>query len=102
MYGAGIWDWNDEERLDIIKRRYMKWILELDKVTPNYILREETRGGNTNESSEESGQLRRRSKKVRQEISERMHKGDGKAEGEEKTKQVGRKKSRTKGETGNQ
>ena len=43
MYGAEIWGWNDEGRLDIIKRRYMKWILGLDKVTPNYILREETR-----------------------------------------------------------
>ena len=40
MYGAEIWGWNDERRLDIIKRRYMKWILGLDKVTPNYILRE--------------------------------------------------------------
>ena len=43
MNGAEIWSWNNEGRLDIIKRRYMKWILELDKVTPNYILREETR-----------------------------------------------------------
>ena len=40
--GAEIWGWNDEGRLDAIKRRYAKWILGLDKVTPNYILREET------------------------------------------------------------
>ena len=35
MYGAEIWGWNDEGRLDTIKRRYMKWILGLNKVTPN-------------------------------------------------------------------
>ena len=43
MYGSEIWDWSNEERLDIIERRYMKWILGLDKVTSTYILREETR-----------------------------------------------------------
>lgn len=42
LYGIEIWGWNDEGRLDTIKRRYMKLILELDKVTTNYILREET------------------------------------------------------------
>ena len=42
MYGAEIWGWNDEGSLDAIKRRYTKWILGLDKVTPNYILREVT------------------------------------------------------------
>lgn len=42
LYGAEIWGWNNEGRLDTIKRRYMKWILGLDKITPNYILREET------------------------------------------------------------
>ena len=43
IYGAEIWGWNDEGKLDSIRRRYMKWIRGLDKVTPNYILREETR-----------------------------------------------------------
>ncbi|XP_043528367.1 uncharacterized protein LOC122538397 [Frieseomelitta varia] len=41
LYGVEIWGWNDEGRLDTIKRRYMEWILALNKVTSNYILREE-------------------------------------------------------------
>ena len=43
MYGAEIWGWNNEGRLDIIESRYMKWILGLDKVISTFILREETR-----------------------------------------------------------
>ena len=33
--------WNIEERLDRTQRRYVKWILDLDMTTPNYILIEE-------------------------------------------------------------
>lgn len=33
----------NETRLDRIKRKYIKWILGLDKMTPNYILKEETK-----------------------------------------------------------
>ncbi|XP_067211780.1 uncharacterized protein [Linepithema humile] len=43
LYGAEIWGWNKEERLDRIKRKYVKWILGLDRKTPNYILKEETK-----------------------------------------------------------
>lgn len=28
-----IWGWEEESRLDVIKRRYIKWILRLDKCT---------------------------------------------------------------------
>jgi hypothetical protein len=41
LFGAEVWGWNGEERLDSIKRRYVKWILCLDLTTPNYILAEE-------------------------------------------------------------
>ncbi|XP_043589024.1 uncharacterized protein LOC122570588, partial [Bombus pyrosoma] len=41
LFGAEVWGWNMEERLDKIKRRYLKWILGLDRTTPNYILIEE-------------------------------------------------------------
>ncbi|XP_043588291.1 uncharacterized protein LOC122570259 [Bombus pyrosoma] len=41
MFGAEIWGWNMEERLDKIQRRYVKWILGLGMTTPNYILIEE-------------------------------------------------------------
>ena len=43
LYGAEIWGWGNEERMDGIKRKYVKWILGLDRRTPNYILVEETK-----------------------------------------------------------
>ena len=41
LFGADVWGWNVEERLDRIQRRYVKWILGLDMTTSNYILIEE-------------------------------------------------------------
>ncbi|XP_043583307.1 uncharacterized protein LOC122568058 isoform X2 [Bombus pyrosoma] len=41
LFGAEVWGWNMEETLDRIKREYIKWILGLDRTTPNYILTEE-------------------------------------------------------------
>jgi len=43
LYGAEIWGWKKEERLDKITRKYVKWILGLDRRTPNYIVKEETK-----------------------------------------------------------
>lgn len=43
LFGAEIWGWKEEEKLDTIQRKYVKWILGLDKTTPNYIVEEETR-----------------------------------------------------------
>lgn len=41
LFGAEIWGWRKEERLNGIKRKYMKWILGLERATSNYILIEE-------------------------------------------------------------
>lgn len=41
LFGAEIWGWRKKERLDGIKRKYTKWILGLERTTPNYILIEE-------------------------------------------------------------
>ncbi|XP_025998026.2 trichohyalin-like [Solenopsis invicta] len=43
LYGAEVWGWRDKKTLDGIKRKYAKWILNLDRGTPNYILLEETK-----------------------------------------------------------
>lgn len=43
LYGEEVWGWKMEERLDGIKRKYIKWILGLDRKTSNYILIEETK-----------------------------------------------------------
>ncbi|XP_070167776.1 uncharacterized protein [Polyergus mexicanus] len=41
LFGAEIWGWRKEERLDGIQRKYVKWILGLERTTPNYIVVEE-------------------------------------------------------------
>ncbi|XP_043583227.1 golgin subfamily A member 6-like protein 22 [Bombus pyrosoma] len=41
LFEAEVWGWNMEESLDRVKRGYVKWILGLDRTTPNYILTEE-------------------------------------------------------------
>ncbi|XP_071572662.1 uncharacterized protein [Temnothorax nylanderi] len=43
LYGAEVWGWRNDERLDKVKKKYVKWILGLDRRTPNYILIEETK-----------------------------------------------------------
>lgn len=43
LYGVEIWGWRMDERLDEIKRKSVKWILGLDRRTPNYIVLEETK-----------------------------------------------------------
>lgn len=43
LYGAEIWGWKNEARIDRIKRKYIKWILGLDRTTSNYIFMEETK-----------------------------------------------------------
>lgn len=35
--------WGNEERMEKIKRKYIKWILKLDRRTSNYILEKETK-----------------------------------------------------------
>ena len=37
------WGWQEDRRLDGIRRKYVKWILGLNWRTPNYILAEETK-----------------------------------------------------------
>lgn len=43
LYGAEIWGWKNDARLNRITRKYIKWILGLDWRTPTYILVEETK-----------------------------------------------------------
>lgn len=43
LYEAEIWGWRKEGRLDKIQRKHVKWILELDRGTPNFIIPEKTK-----------------------------------------------------------
>jgi len=38
LYGKNIWGWANDGRMDGIKRKYIKWKLELNRKIPTYIL----------------------------------------------------------------
>lgn len=42
MYGAEIYGWKEQKKLETIQQRYIKWTLGLDSCTPEYIVNEET------------------------------------------------------------
>lgn len=41
FYGAEMWGWEEIKELEAVQIRYLKWMLELDKWTPGYIVRDE-------------------------------------------------------------
>lgn len=41
LFGSEIWGWYCDEKIERVKRKYVKWILGLDRNTPNYIVAEE-------------------------------------------------------------
>lgn len=43
LYGVEIWGWREEEVVERIQERYIRWVLELDTCTPGYIVREEAK-----------------------------------------------------------
>lgn len=43
LYGAEIWGWEEKEEIEAVQQKYLKWVLKLDKWTPNYIVLEETK-----------------------------------------------------------
>lgn len=42
MYGAEVWGWKEREKLERIQKRYVKWTLDLDSCTPDYVVYKET------------------------------------------------------------
>lgn len=53
LFRRKIYGWREEERLDGLLRRYIKYVLGLDRNTPNYILKEETKMKKMKEGPEE-------------------------------------------------
>lgn len=41
MYAAEIWGWQSNEGIEALQTTYIKWILQLDKTTPNYMVQAE-------------------------------------------------------------
>jgi hypothetical protein len=41
MYGAEIWEWKEQEEVERVQEKYLRWVLGVDRETPGYIMREE-------------------------------------------------------------
>lgn len=48
-YGVEIWGWKEREEIERLEERYMKWVLELERRTPGYMIREEIKRGKLKE-----------------------------------------------------
>lgn len=42
-YGAEIWCWKEQGELEKVQRRYMKWVLKLERTTPAHVIHWETK-----------------------------------------------------------
>jgi hypothetical protein len=41
MYGTEIWGWKEQEEVERLHEKYLRWVLGVDIETPGYIVREE-------------------------------------------------------------
>jgi hypothetical protein len=41
MYGAEIWGWKEQEEVERVQEKYLRWVLGVERETPEYIVREE-------------------------------------------------------------
>jgi hypothetical protein len=38
MYGAEIWGWREQEGLEGVQGKYLKWVLGVDRETPGWMM----------------------------------------------------------------
>jgi hypothetical protein len=41
MYGVEIWGWKEQEEVERVQEKYLRWVLKVDRETPGYIVRED-------------------------------------------------------------
>lgn len=40
-YGVEVWGWKEREKMERLQERYLRWLLGVDRRTPEYMVREE-------------------------------------------------------------
>jgi len=40
-YGVEMWGWREREGMEKLEERYLRWVLDVDRGTPGYLVREE-------------------------------------------------------------
>jgi len=38
-YGVEIWEWEEREGMESLEKRYLRWVLGVDRRTPGYLVR---------------------------------------------------------------
>jgi hypothetical protein len=41
MYGTKTWGWKEQEQVERVQEKYLRWVLEVGREMPRYIVREE-------------------------------------------------------------
>jgi len=68
LFGAEVWGWLNESRMDRIKRKYVKWILNLDARTPIlYTRRGDEDEGTKNIGNQKCNKVRGKSSCIKKE-----------------------------------
>jgi hypothetical protein len=77
MYGAEIWEWKEQEEVERMQDKYLRWVLGVDRETPDHIVREACK-----RSKPRVKAGKRAAKKGRMQDTDGMLKRKGQGEGE--------------------
>jgi hypothetical protein len=54
MYGEGIWGWKEQEEVERMQEKYLRWVLGVGRERPGYIVKEECKRNRLKERERQS------------------------------------------------